>query len=114
MILPIAGGSPRELLRVQPPEHIQPFSVDWTRDGQYLLFAKGKGSVQQSASLWRIPAKGGEPQPLGLTMKGLYGLRVHPDGRQIAFAAGEGKFEVWVMENFLASAQKGKPSVAKR
>ena len=29
---------------------------------------------------------------------------VHPDGRQIAFAAGENSSEVWVLENFLISS----------
>lgn len=112
LILPTAGGSPRELVRIQPPEYIQYNSVAWTIDGQYLLF--GKAQSHQPISLWRVPAKGGEPQSLGLKMEGLTNVRIHPDGRQIAFAAGEAKAEVWVLENFLPAAQKGKPSVAKR
>ena len=112
MIMPTTGGSPRELLQVRPPEQIVPATVSWTLDGQYLLVAKGQ--PQQPANLWRIPAKGGEPQRLELTMEGLTSLRLHPDGRQIAFSAGEHKAEVWVMENFLPTAQKGKASVAKR
>ena len=112
VIMPTTGGSPRELLQFRPPESIRPNSLAWTLDGQYLLFVKAQ--PQQLASLWRIPVKGGEPQPLGLKMEGLTDLRVHPDGRQIAFTAGEDKPEVWVMENFLATAQKGKASVAKR
>ncbi len=99
MIVPIAGGSPRKLLGVRPPEQIPLGAVAWTRDGNYLLFARG--SRQQPASLWRVPAQGGEPQKLNLTMEGLTGLRVHPDGRRIAFTAGVSKSEVWVMENFL-------------
>ena len=113
MVLDIASGSVRELLRIPPPEFV--FSADWTRDGQYLIFAKVH--PQQPASLWRIPVKGGEPQRLELTMSGLRdlrGLRVHPDGRQLAFTGGERKLEIWVMENFLPAVQKGKASVAKR
>ena len=113
MIMPTTGGSPRELLQVRPPESISTNTVAWTLDGQYLLFVKGQWN-QPESSLWRIPAKGGEPQPLGLKMERLTDLRVHPDGRQIAFSAGEDKREIWVMENFLPTAQKGKASVAKR
>jgi hypothetical protein len=31
-------------------------------------------------------------------------LSVHPDGRRIAFTAGEAKEEVWVMENIWPAA----------
>jgi hypothetical protein len=34
-------------------------------------------------------------------------VRVHPDGRRIAFTAGGVKLEIWVLENFLP-----KPEVA--
>ena len=112
MLMPTTGGAPRELLQVRPPESIRPNELAWTRDGQYLLFVKAQS--QQPASLWRISVKGGEPQPLGLKMEGISDLRLHPDGRQIAFTGGERKLEIWVMENFLATAQKGKASVAKR
>jgi Tol biopolymer transport system component len=114
MIMPITGGNPRELLQVRPPESIRPNELAWTRDGQYLLFVKAQPRPQQQASLWRISVKGGEPQPLGLKMEGISDLRLHPDGRQLAFSAGEDTREIWVMENFLPAAQKGKASVAKR
>jgi len=35
-------------------------------------------------------------------------LAIHPDGRQIAFTAGEVKEEVWVMENFLPALKAAK------
>ena len=40
-----------------------------------------------------------------MTKENLRELRVHPDGRQIAFTAGEGRGELWVMENFLPARQ---------
>ena len=51
--------------------------------------------------LWSIPAVGGEPRNLGLARNRLRYLRCHPDGRQLAFTAGEFKVELWAMENFL-------------
>jgi Tol biopolymer transport system component len=100
MILPLAGGSPRELLSMRAPEMIALDSVVWTPDGKYLLCAKGPSD--QPWSLWRIPVQGGEPMRLNLTMEGLnVGLRLHADGQRIVFSAGQNKQEVWVMENFL-------------
>jgi hypothetical protein len=52
---------------------------------------------------------------MSIAMEGLTSLRVHPDGRRIAFSAGQrDKAEVWVMENFLPAALTRKTSVAKR
>jgi hypothetical protein len=35
-------------------------------------------------------------------MEGLnVGVRLHPDGRRIAFTSGERKSELWVLENLL-------------
>ena len=66
-----------------------------------VFFTKGGAPGQDlTFGLWRVPAQGGEAQEVGLTMEFLRGLRVHPDGQRIAFAAGwSGAPEVWVMEN---------------
>ncbi|MBI3680365.1 MAG: PD40 domain-containing protein [Acidobacteria bacterium] len=91
-IKPAGGGEVRELYR--EPRSGRIYSVAWTPDGRYLLFSK-KGQ------LWRIPAAGGEPEKLPLTMTALRELRPHPDGKRIVFTAGAAKAEVWAMENFL-------------
>ena len=89
--------------------------IDWTPDGRYVIFGKGYNSIQKPmVELWRISADGGEPQRLGIAMDQIAGLRVHPDGRRIAFTAGQTKSEVWVMENFLPAAQTRKTSVSRR
>lgn len=99
-LLPTTGGDPRELLRAQKEERIRRLFA-WTPDGRYLLFGKSHSTEEQTIVLWRIPTEGGEPQKLGLAREGLRNLRVHPNGRRIAFTAGHFKNEVWVMENFL-------------
>jgi Tol biopolymer transport system component len=105
-VMPAAGGEVRELLRVKEPESIT--TIAWTPDGRHLLFARGNMARtdprKQAAELYRIASAGGEPQPLGLAMKHLRDLRVHPDGRRIAFTAGLGEMEIWVLENFLPAA----------
>jgi len=104
-VLSVTGGEPRELIRVQRPESLAARgTLAWSADGRYLLFGKSRkpGSLEeQTIELWRIPADGGQPQEVGLAMDQLRSLRVHPDGRRIAFTAGRRKAEMWVLENFL-------------
>ena len=111
------GGEPRELLRVHPPEVI--FQPAWMPDGGHVLFGRGRrpwptpgrSGQEPRFELWRISAEGGEPQHLGLAMKGLllYGLSVHPDGRRIAFTAGRSLgSQTWVMENILPELKDAK------
>jgi Tol biopolymer transport system component len=97
-VVPTAGGAPREIFRAAKGETIPGFtSLVWSPDGSQILFTKGQNL---SFGLWRVPAGGGDAQEVGLTRDFLREVRLHPDGRQIAFAAGEPSSpEVWVMEN---------------
>ena len=100
-IIPTAGGKPRELIRLNQEVHP---SIAWTTDGRYILYTKRHGDESE---LWRVLLQGGEPEQVGLAMNGLDHIRVHPDGKQIAFSAGEDKEEVWVMENLLPKEERG-------
>jgi Tol biopolymer transport system component len=75
----------------------------WTPDSRHIIYARTVQGEKRKFELWRISAEGGEPQNLGLVMEGLepYGLSVHPDGKRIAFTAGTGREEVWVLKDFL-------------
>jgi Tol biopolymer transport system component len=100
-IAPIATGQLGTLF--SSPQGIK--TIAWTPDGRHLLYsltqpAAGAGTTA-TTDLWRIPVEGGQPQKLELAMDSLVDLRMHPDGRHIAFVAGTHKGEVWVMENFL-------------
>jgi Tol biopolymer transport system component len=98
-VVPTAGGAPRELLRAGKDEIPggMPLGV-WSPDGSQILFTRAR--TKGKLGLWRVPAQGGEAQEVGLTMESLREVRVHPDGRRIAFAAGSPAApEVWVMEN---------------
>jgi len=105
-IAPVTGGETREVLRL-PKAEIPSLWLVWTPDGRYLLFGKRKDGATE---LWRIPVAGGEPQNLGLTMKKMEHLSIHPDGYRIAFT-GPGPTlgpEVWVMENILPTSTASK------
>jgi Tol biopolymer transport system component len=101
LVIPVAGGEARELLRVKYPESIDYISLAWTPDGSQILFGKNSSQLVGKSELWRISVEGGEPQKLELTIDNLMHMRVHLDGQRIVYTAGEYKAEIWVMENFL-------------
>ena len=116
-VISTAGGEPRELLRQKEGEDfIAGFQgLVWTPDGRSVLFLKGPANLQgETLALWRVSVERGESKTLGLAMNRLRHIRLHPDGRHIAFSAGKNKGEVWVMENFLPAAQARKASVSRR
>ena len=78
-------------------------SLAWTPDGKYLVFSKIPEGENKTGriELWRIPSEGGKPEKLPLVAKGMENVRIHPDGKRIAFNTFEVNNEVWVMENFL-------------
>ncbi|MEX0734989.1 MAG: hypothetical protein WD944_05430 [Steroidobacteraceae bacterium] len=102
MVLPTAGGQPRDLVRAQDPETIS--LPAWMPDSRHVLYALRSSGEKPDFELWRVSAGGGEPQKLGLKMDALvpFGLSVHPDGTRIVFTAGtEQRMEVWVLKDFL-------------
>lgn len=101
-ILPTKGGEPREIMRIKEPETVFFQSPAWSSDGLYIIFGKGSSSMQdQKIDLCRVSVDGGTPQKLGISMDRIRHVRIHPDGKQIAFFAGLIQAEIWVMENFL-------------
>jgi len=100
-IVPVNGGPTRELLRL-PGSGAFTLGMAWSADGRYLLFVKSNSQDRsQPHEVWRVAVEDGEPQLLDIAMPGLVELRVHPDGRRIAFSAGVAKPEVWTMENLI-------------
>ena len=50
---------------------------------------------------WLVPLDGGPHKVLDLPGHTWGRVRVHPDGKRVAYHAGGLKMEVWVLENFL-------------
>jgi Tol biopolymer transport system component len=102
-IAPSAGGETREVLAKSA--FLETAGLVWTPDGRYLLFAKWN-KEDKMVELRRTSVEGGEPQSLGLTMKKIEHLSIHPDGRRITFTGPGLKRgpEVWIMENILPTS----------
>jgi hypothetical protein len=82
------------------------YALGWTRDGRYII-ARAVGTA--SSEIWRVPAQGGTPLKLDLSIQKMLFFSLHPDNRRFAFSVDEGsKSELWVLENFLPP-----PKVAK-
>jgi len=91
----LIGGEPRELFRGLA----QYYLLRWTRDGRYII-ARAVGTA--SSEIWRIPARGGTPLKLDLSVPKMLFFALHPDNRRFVFSVDEGsKSELWVLENFL-------------
>jgi len=112
VVMPVDGGESRTLLRVDQPMQIMN-SMPWTPDGRAILVLKmgsfSKGGLVDGGTneLWYVPVDGGTPRKLDIDVSrvlpgGLGRIRLHPDGRQLAFVSGHYPVqEVWVLENFL-------------
>ena len=107
-VMPAVGGEVREVFRnSQAGGHGRWNSLAWSADGQYLLFTKPESAQAPAGSnytIWRVAAAGGQPEPLAISSKGaeIHNPHMHPDGRQIVFAADDGfRSELWTLENFL-------------
>lgn len=101
-LVPAAGGPARDLVVLHPPDRVQYFGgLSWTPDGKGLLFVKESGDRRE---LCHVDVATGRIAPTGLAPAGLTYVRLHPDGRQIAYSAGTREEEVWVIENFLPPA----------
>ena len=95
------SGETRELVRLQDGEEMTSDpATAWTPDGKYVLFTKTTAK-SSDMTLWSVPAGGGAPNRIALTMPALRDLRMNPDGTRIAFTAGQDQPEVWVIEHLL-------------
>lgn len=120
LLVPVAGGQPRELFRVTIPEGFMPGPFQWTPDSSAVMAIKNTGSRRE---LWLVPVTGGQPRKLDIDpdiwMAGAGGGRetgfsLSPDGRYVALKLGKEAYEVWALENFLPALSAKKPGSNQR
>lgn len=109
LIMPVSGGEPRELCKIQGSDALWSSDLTWTNDGNYVLFAKYE---KKGSTVWRISAEGGEPEMIWESKdRGfVVSLSVHPQGSKIAISSLIQESEFWVMENFLPEEKTKKKS----
>ena len=113
-IIPVDGGDVEERLSFMQVGGWGLVDVSWSPDGQHIFFTKIASKEKKEGppdwELWRIPVEEGDAENLGLMMKKLPTISIHPDGQQIVLSAytfgAVPSPEVWVMENFLPEMEK--------
>lgn len=103
LLVPAAGGNAREICRTKEGEYVQ--WISWSPDGRSIWLKmytppaddKGRPSIEFRS----VSPDGKDVRKLEMPLLGAQDLRLHPDGRQIAFWTGQAKLELWALENFL-------------
>jgi Tol biopolymer transport system component len=97
IVTPLGGaGAGRTVVQGTMPGLLR--QAQWLPDGQriaYLRSDSGTGAFD----LWVVSATGTTPIKTDLKVTGL--TKVAPDGRHVAFVAGQNSWEVWMLDNFL-------------
>jgi Tol biopolymer transport system component len=101
MVIPVEGGEPREVLRLQEPCAVT--DVAWSTDGRYLFFEQRD---DRGIAIMRVPSEGGEPERMSEAPPRMWAWAPSPDGRQVAFWIEENEGEIWVMENLVEALQE--------
>jgi Tol biopolymer transport system component len=105
MLMPLAGGPSRELMKLNEFVYLG----GWTPDGQSLLLSRPLSRDNSATAKWILPINGGPPRELDLDENFATQLQVHPDGKRIAFWSNNQTGEqIWVLENYLPSTKDSK------
>lgn len=86
MVIPVEGGSPRNLTGAYADSVFG--NVEWSPDGRFLYVP---GAVGVYGQLLKVPAAGGEPQPVFERAGAYSSIDISPDGRMLAFGFNDAK-----------------------
>jgi Tol biopolymer transport system component/DNA-binding winged helix-turn-helix (wHTH) protein len=90
-IVPLAGGTPRQLTFDRTFVN----GVTWTADGRRIVFSSHRGGGQ---SLWVVPVAGGEPARLPLGGATASNPAISQRGDRLAYTQGDLHPNLWVIE----------------
>ena len=98
-VVPLEGDTtPREIHRAERPVFLG--SVSWAPTGRDVIAtAFWRGSERRE--VWLIPLDGRPHRVIDVPGGAWRRIRIHPDGKRVAYHDGDPKSEVWVLENFL-------------
>ncbi|MCH7533244.1 MAG: PD40 domain-containing protein [Gemmatimonadetes bacterium] len=104
VVLPLTGGAPRELDRVEHEADKHSGRIDalkWTPDGKQLIYVvEPTGGDADDVEIRIVDVSGGAPRSLDLpiTPYQLANLRFHPDGVRVAYTVMKRFNELWLAE----------------
>jgi len=101
MVLPSAGGAPRELTKMEEPGRMR--GSTWTSDGSHILFF---WQGETGTALMRVHRGGGVPERVWETDLRLGSLAPSPDGLWVTYMTQTNEAEIWVMENLAAALRE--------
>ncbi len=104
LIMDLDDGDIQEFHQI--PEQGRVWSLQWTPDGNHVLYTKGE---DDGTAVWRVPVTGGTAERTWTFEDNHFNAwaNLSPDGRQVAYTTYHQEFEVWVMENFLSGGGQG-------
>jgi len=92
-VLPASGGVPRQLTFYPSRANYDNQVLDWTPDGEHVVFRSLRDSTGKAGRFFRIRREGGWPEALPLLEGGT--LSFSPDGKKMAFTRENRDFEAW-------------------
>ena len=104
VVLPLTGGAPRELDRVEHEADKHSGRIDalkWTPDGKQLIYVvEPTGGDADDVEIRIVDVSGGAPRSLDLPISPyqLANLRFHPDGVRVAYTVMKRFNELWLAE----------------
>jgi Tol biopolymer transport system component len=103
LLIPLSGGEARELFRVSLPDSLQSYGgLTWTADSQAVIVVNTTGDRYDPKDLWLVPVSRAKSRKLDVDIRNwgtMPGIRLHPNGKEIAFFVGQDSREVWALEN---------------
>jgi Tol biopolymer transport system component len=111
LLIPVAGGEPRELVRIPADsDHPRLNGVQWAPDSRSFFTWKFFNDNKRTVEAWRVPVDGSAPVKLDLG--GITFFKLRPDGKEIIFPVtekgGPRGQEIWALENFLPPVTSAK------
>jgi Tol biopolymer transport system component/DNA-binding winged helix-turn-helix (wHTH) protein len=90
-VVRVAGGEPRRLTF----DNVVVGGLDWTPDGAYIIFSSERLGEDR---LWKLPASGGEPEPLSVGQADAFSPTLSRDGHRLAYTLASASINIWRYE----------------
>jgi serine/threonine protein kinase/Tol biopolymer transport system component len=88
----LGGGEPKRLTF----DNVIIRGLDWTPEGAYIVFSSDRFSGE--GRLWKVPASGGQPEPLPVGQGGAYFPSLSRAGRRLAYTQADIIASIWRYE----------------